>query len=405
MTLTRLSFFRQIGKLLQAQALSSSIFHCDKTAALICLCTTWRVQESTRTIQFRHHVAVIAVATIPSLDYCFVSRLVLDNAPWSCQLVWSGCESIGHAFRRLKFSILEPKPGPEVGLEAIWPKKKGLVNVKAQVVCPALSLSPRFSLGVISCCNLCFSYYCAYVTAAAELRPHIGVHRRQSMGNPYPFFILWQSTPDRLFATLNFCRSFDHIEIIFGVSVQSLYIRIGRFSFSNIITLLHQNMSMRSPHTQNDDDIQGMDDSNNPQVPDNIHHIQNLIYEVYINSFNTHKFRMQDSGNNNNRWSLSCCSSIVSDEARPFISSTLTVATSATAPWPTSLAKFYFQANCIGADVLHRDIFVDHGFHLPYVICHSCAYWALVKHINHSYWSINSYLLLLAIICNYFSSP
>lgn len=60
---------------------------------------------------------------------------------------------------------------------------------------------------------------------------------------------------------------------------------------------------------QNDDHhIQGIDDSENRQVPNNrdiVHHIENLNYEVYINSFYTHKFKMQDNGNQNNCRSLS----------------------------------------------------------------------------------------------------
>ena len=55
---------------------------------------------------------------------------------------------------------------------------------------------------------------------------------------------------------------------------------------------------------QNDDrtTIQVLDDSDNHQVPNNIHHI--LVYN--INSFNTHDSNIQDSGNNHglsNCWS------------------------------------------------------------------------------------------------------
>ena len=123
-------------------------------------------------------------------------------------------------------------------------------------------------------------------------------------------------------------------------------------------------MNTGSPHMQNDD---GMDDSDSPQDPVNIHHFLN--YEVvYINSFNTHNLKIQDSGNNNNCGSpSSCCLSIVSDKARPFIRSTLTVATSGTTPWRPSLAKFYFHAGSIGSLALHCAIFVDHSFILSYL--------------------------------------
>ena len=52
--------------------------------------------------------------------------------------------------------------------------------------------------------------------------------------------------------------------------------------------------------SDSDDDIQGMDDSDSPRVPViNIDHFLN--YEVvYINSFNTHNLKIQDSNNNNN---------------------------------------------------------------------------------------------------------
>ena len=88
------------------------------------------------------------------------------------------------------------------------------------------------------------------------------------------------------------------------------------------IPLLHQNHHhqwVRIRLMQNDD-IQ-LEHSDNRQEPSNIHHIQNLNYEVvYVNSFNTHSFKVQDSGNNHShshRWSFSSCrSSIVSDEAR-----------------------------------------------------------------------------------------
>ena len=149
--------------------------------------------------------------------------------------------------------------------------------------------------------------------------------------------------------------------------------------FIRCFALTSEQLSTGPPQMQNDD-IQGMDDSDNPRVPGNIHHIQNLNYEVvYINSFNTHKFKMQDSNNHNSCWSLSsCCSSIVSDEARSFIRSSLTVATSGTTSWPTSLAKFYSHPGPIAPLVLHRAIFIDHGFLLFNRLRHSFAYyWAL----------------------------
>ena len=102
-----------------------------------------------------------------------------------------------------------------------------------------------------------------------------------------------------------------------------------------------------------------------------------------INSFNTHNFKIQDSGNHtNNCGSLrlpSCRSSIVSDEAaRPFTSirSILTFKF-ATSPWPTSLAKFHSYAGSTGPLVLHFSIFIDHGFPLSYLLRRSFAYWAL----------------------------
>ena len=124
-------------------------------------------------------------------------------------------------------------------------------------------------------------------------------------------------------------------------------------------------------------DIQGMDDSHN-QVPDNlnIHHIQNLNYGVYINSFNAHSFKMQDSGNHNNCWFLpSCRSSIVSDGARPFIRSAHPVRVAN--PWPTSLAKSYSCAGSIGRLGLHCAILIDNSFLLRNLPRHSFARWDL----------------------------
>ena len=167
-----------------------------------------------------------------------------------------------------------------------------------------------------------------------------------------------------------------------------------------------ERLTTDSPHMQHDD-IQAPD---NRQGPSNIvHHIRNLKYEVVynINSFNTHSFKMQESGNHNNRKSLSsCCSSIISDEAR-FIRPILTFATSAsgTTPWPTSLAKFHSCAGSTGPLVLHFSIFIDHSFILSYLLRHSFAYCALREAYQLKLLTFNSCLLLLAIICKYFSSP
>ena len=175
--------------------------------------------------------------------------------------------------------------------------------------------------------------------------------------------------------------------------------------------LLHLNSES---HMQNDNDIQGMDDSDRPQNSDNIHHIQNLMVYI-INSFNTHNLKMRDSGNHNNCGSLSSCRpSVVSatDEARSFVRSTLSFATSGTTwipSWSTSLAKFYYShaaSGSISPPMLHRAIFVGHSFLLSNRLRHSFAYLAQVNHINYSYWLVNSYsLLLLVSICNYFNSP
>ena len=97
---------------------------------------------------------------------------------------------------------------------------------------------------------------------------------------------------------------------MWDASVLILYIRRGSFGAGfDTLTRSYTSMSTMGPppsHVQNDDDIQGLYDSDSPQDPVNIH-----LYEVvYINSFNTHNLKMQDSGNNNSCWSLSsCCSS------------------------------------------------------------------------------------------------
>ena len=80
---------------------------------------------------------------------------------------------------------------------------------------------------------------------------------------------------------------------------------------------------------------------------------------------------MQDSGNHNNRLSLSsCCSSIVSDEAKVIYQ----INSYSRNIWNNFPRQILLS---IGPDVLHRAIFIGHSFHLPYNIRHSFAYWAL----------------------------
>ena len=67
------------------------------------------------------------------------------------------------------------------------------------------------------------------------------------------------------------------------------------------LALTSEQMSTGSPHIQNDN-IQESD-NNGQDAPSNTHHIQNLVV-YYINSCNTHNFRMQDSGNHSNCFSL-----------------------------------------------------------------------------------------------------
>ena len=77
--------------------------------------------------------------------------------------------------------------------------------------------------------------------------------------------------------------------------------------------LTAEQLSVGSPHMQNEDDIQGMDDSDSPQDPVNIHHFLNYGV-MYITNLNTHNFtgEIQDSGSHtNNCGSLSLCPPLI----------------------------------------------------------------------------------------------
>lgn len=161
--------------------------------------------------------------------------------------------------------------------------------------------------------------------------------------------------------------------------------RLFFFCFDTLFRSHIRTTEYEFAHMQNGDDIQGMpvDDWDNPQVPDCIHHFRNLNYEVVynINSFNTYNTKMRDSGNhNNNGWYLSSCrSSIVCDKARLFIRSSLTFRMSGTwtTLWPTSVSRFYsLAAGSIGPLVLYFSIFIGHSFLLYNLFCDSFEYWA-----------------------------
>ena len=101
-------------------------------------------------------------------------------------------------------------------------------------------------------------------------------------------------------------------------------------------------MGSSSPHMQSENDHN--QDSDNRQDSDSVRAVTFNIHHqaVYINSFNTQNFKMQNCGNGNKCWSSSTSrSSIASDEARPFIRSSGT-------PTSSSVAKCYPHAGSIG---------------------------------------------------------